>query len=298
VSGEPYPVSINIQIEQDSVKGPSSKNRGANRSGSPLDSGVTEVERFVTGSGTTLRLSPWRGNPQIVQVVATSGPGAKSDDVAQVLEHLTNRDVQTVVTTALGSADQQPFLACSFTPHEHLVLLHRLINQTDPNPKKHGVRHYFAQRSKLRVHPVHDLDHDAVLDLDRRAFAAFSTFWQFDALALDEARWATDAYHCRLTRSPSGEPTGHALTGRTASIGFIQRLAVDPLAQGCGIGSALVVDALRWLRLVGAREAWVNTQPDNDSARSLYLRHGFIEQNEGLVVLHWSKDSSTQSLVQ
>lgn len=255
---------------------------------------MPEVERFVTNSGTVLRLSPWRGDPQTAQVVATSGPVAQPDDVAQVLEHLANRDVRTVVTTALRAADQHPFMACSFTVHEHLVLLHRLINQTDLNPKKHGVRRYFTQRSKLRVHPVQDNDHDTVLELDRRAFAPFSTFWQFDAPALDEAQWATDVCHRRLIRGASGEPAGYALTGKTASIGFIQRLAVDPLVQGQGIGSALLADALRWLSLMGTREAWVNTQPDNDRARSLYLRYGFIEHGEGLVVLRWSKDSSTQ----
>ncbi len=81
------------------------------------------------------------------------------------------------------------------------------------------------------------------------------------------------------------------MTGRTASIGFLQRLAVDPAAEGRGIGSALVVDALRWLGHTGAREVWVNTQPDNERARSLYLRHGFTERGAGLDVLRRSIDT-------
>ena len=85
------------------------------------------------------------------------------------------------------------------------------------------------------------------------------------------------------------------MTGRTSTIGFLQRLAVDPSAEGQGIGSALVVDALRWLSRTGARKAWVNTQPENLRARDLYLRHGFVEQDVGLDVLIRSLGDRTRS---
>ncbi len=253
-------------------------------SGHPSGNGVPEVERFVTDRGSVLRLNPWRGDSRTSQVVAVGGPAPQADDVARLLDHLNARGVHTVVTAALGSVDQQPFAACGFTPHEHLLLLHQILEPND------------LPSRGARTRPAHRRDQDAVLDLDGRAFAPFSAFWRFDAAALDEAERATGMCRRRVVRRrPDGRfgslVTGHAVTGRTASIGFLQRLAVDPAAEGRGIGSALVVDALRWLGHTGAREVWVNTQPDNERARSLYLRHGFTERGAGLDVLRRSIDT-------
>ena len=65
----------------------------------------------------------------------------------------------------------------------------------------------------------------------------------------------------------------------------MQRLAVDPAYQGAGLGAALVVDALRWLRRHGGERAIVNTQPDNEAALALYQRLGFRLEPTGLDVL-------------
>ena len=75
------------------------------------------------------------------------------------------------------------------------------------------------------------------------------------------------------------------MTGRAGPRGYLQRLAVDPDAQRCGIGSALVADALRWLKRWGAREVLVNTQEDNGGAVALYEHLGFRREAEGLAVL-------------
>jgi mycothiol synthase len=65
----------------------------------------------------------------------------------------------------------------------------------------------------------------------------------------------------------------------------LQRLAVLPDAQGAGIGAALVLDGLRWLRRWGAKEVLVNTQEGNEAAVRLYERLGFRRQSDGLAVL-------------
>jgi len=59
-----------------------------------------------------------------------------------------------------------------------------------------------------------------------------------------------------------------------------------PPYQGRGVGAALLVDGLRWLRRWGARDALVNTQEDNDRSLRLYLRSGFVLQTDDLAVLH------------
>jgi len=210
--------------------------------------------------------------------VVVAGPAPHADDVEQLLDRLGDRGVRTVVTTALGPADQRSFEAAGFTPHEHLLLLGRAL-RPDDRPARGD-----------RTRPARRRDQDAVLALDQRAFASSSAFWRFDRAALAEAGQATGSSRRRLIRGTGGHPVGHAVTGRTSTIGFLQRLAVDPDAEGRGIGSALVVDALRWLGRTGAREAWVNTPPDNLRARDLYLRHGFVERDVGLDVLMRSLD--------
>jgi ribosomal protein S18 acetylase RimI-like enzyme len=87
----------------------------------------------------------------------------------------------------------------------------------------------------------------------------------------------------RVTR---GEPLlGYGLFGRAERVGYVQRLAVHPDAQGSGLGLALLCDGLRWMRLRGARSAFVNTQDENVRALQLYERAGFRRLPVGLCVL-------------
>ena len=73
--------------------------------------------------------------------------------------------------------------------------------------------------------------------------------------------------------------------GRAERVGYVQRLAVHPRAQTAGLGLALLQDGLRWMRLRGARSAYVNTQDDNERALRLYERAGFRRLPVGLCVL-------------
>jgi len=60
---------------------------------------------------------------------------------------------------------------------------------------------------------------------------------------------------------------------------------VAPQAQGHGVGTRLVVDALGWLHRRGARSALVNTQDGNARALGLYERMGFRPEAYDLIVL-------------
>jgi ribosomal protein S18 acetylase RimI-like enzyme len=99
-------------------------------------------------------------------------------------------------------------------------------------------------------------------------------------LALD----ATPAARFRLIDG-SGSLVGYAVTGRADRRGYVQRVGVDPAAQGSGYGRALVIDALRWLRRHRAHDAVVNTQLDNIAALELYRSCGFRELPSGLCVM-------------
>jgi len=260
------------------VRTPSPTPRGnlwRSRCGLPGGSGPVDVEHLVAGRGTILRISPWRGESSTVQVVAVGGPTPDDQTINEMMVHLADRGVTTVLTTALARHDQQPFEVAGFRPVEHLALLHRILDPAIPPAPARAVH---------RVRRLGARHLAEALAVDGAAFTGSTDIWRFDTSAFAEACDATDVNRRRLVRR-HGRTAGFALTGRTARIGFVQRLAVHPDHQRVGVGSALLADALTWLIRHGVRDVWVNTQPDNRPAQALYERHGFVPRDEGLAVL-------------
>ena len=145
-----------------------------------------------------------------------------------------------------------------------------------------------SKLSKTSCLPIWRPWHDrAVLAVDSRAFQGF---WRFDQLALSEAKTATPARRFRVAKL-GGKIVGYAVTGRAGQRGYLQRLAVDPSAQGQRIGKQLVFDSFDWLARRGADLSLVNTQETNERALGLYESIGYRRQQEGLVVLRWDKDT-------
>jgi ribosomal protein S18 acetylase RimI-like enzyme len=175
-----------------------------------------------------------------------------------------------VVTGALAPAEQAGFLAAGFEVREHLLLL---THDLDPPPTAPG--------GPWRLRRGWRRDRPAALVVDARAF---KPFWRFDATGLDEAISATPARRFRVAVRHRAV-VAYAVSGRAGRRGYLQRLAVDPDHQRCGIGAHLVADGLWWMRRHGATRAFVNTQPDNEAAITLYRKLGFRLQPDGLDVL-------------
>ena len=57
--------------------------------------------------------------------------------------------------------------------------------------------------------------------------------------------------------------------------GYIHDVAVDPSARRSGVATALVRDAMAWLRDHGAPRVVLATAERNDAARQMFLRLGF-----------------------
>jgi ribosomal protein S18 acetylase RimI-like enzyme len=219
-----------------------------------------------------LRVAPWRGDPETAYVVARTGrPSAGA--LERCLEQLVAGGYRAALTTALPAADQGPYLANGFTVRERLHLLMRPVEPLPPV----GDGGFGLRRARRR-------DREPVLAVDA---AAFPDFWHLDGPGLDDALGATPSARFRVAHGGADHDAvvGYAVTGRAGPRGYLQRLAVHPSTQRGGVGSALVVDALRWLRRWGAREVLVNTQEDNGAAVALYERLGFRRQAEGLAVL-------------
>ena len=224
----------------------------------------------VTAKGVRMRVRPWRGRDDTAELSAVpAGAAVPPALVAMAVERARDRGYAVVVTPALPGGEWRPYVDAGFTVREELHLLgHDLLALPERG----------AAERRVRTRRVLRRDRDRVLAIDR---AAFDPFWRLDADALEDAVRATPSARFRMDR----EGRGYALTGRAGDRGYLQRLAVEPTVQGGGLGSALVVDGLWWLRRWRVREALVNTQTSNERAVALYERLGVRRRTEGLAVL-------------
>jgi ribosomal protein S18 acetylase RimI-like enzyme len=218
------------------------------------------------------RVGPWRGDARIAYVAPAAGRPAAVATIEQCLSSLAGRGYRSVLTSALTSAEQGPFLAAGFDIHERLHLL------------RHDL-HHIPDSAPIRLRRALRFDHRAVLDLDG---LAFDPFWRFDQRGLSDARRATPASRFRVAEADG--LAGYAITGRAGPVGYLQRLAVHPDQQHRGIGTALVVDSLTWVRSRGATSLLVNTQEHNATALGLYEHLGFVREIDGLAVLERALD--------
>lgn len=219
-----------------------------------------------------LRIATWRGDTTTAYLTPAGGRPTPST-IERSLDELARAGCTAAVTAALGTVDATPFLDAGFSVHERLHLLIRRVDVA-PTPRLSGVTLRRGRRA----------DRAALLTLDT---AAFPVFWRLDDAGLDDALGATPSARLRVVDPPESDAglAGYAVTGRAGRRGYLQRLAVDPTLQRRGIGSALVGDALAWLRRWGAREVLVNTQEGNRAALALYRSLGFRLQPDGLAVL-------------
>lgn len=241
--------------------------------------------RVGLGQGGRLRAGPWRGDAQIAYIAPSRhhvGP-ISAGDVRHCLDTVAAEGYRSVLTAALPERELDPFVELGFTVAQRLhLLVHPLDRLPAPAPlgppepaSRTGAHDQVGLRRPRRR------DRAAALAVDH---AAFDHFWRLDEPGLNEALTATSSVHFRVAHGPAGV-VGYAVTGRAEQHGYVQRLAVAPDVWGRGIGAALLVDGLRWLRRWGARDAVVNTQEGNERSLRLYQRTGFVVQPEGLAVM-------------
>jgi ribosomal-protein-alanine N-acetyltransferase len=190
------------------------------------------------------------------------------------LEQLARRGYREVVTAAMPARESPGFVAAGFEVSERLHLLERPVRAADRGAPA------IPGGVVLRRARHHDLAD--VLAVDE---ASFGSFWRLDADGVRDARTATSYARFRVARRGDAL-AGYAITGRQGRTGYLQRLAVDPQHRQSGIGTALVMDGVRWLALWRSRTVLVNTQESNATALSLYESLGFRRKPDGLTV--WS----------
>jgi len=213
------------------------------------------------------RVGPWRGRSDIALITLAAPPPPTPAELTKCLAKLRDDGYAEVVTGALSPADTLVFVDAGFSTREKLHLL------------DHDMRN--VPRRSITTRRARRADHDAVLTIDARAF---HDFWVLDRDGLHNALDATPMTRFRVVEV-DGRPAAYAITGRASDKGYLQRIAVDPDAQGTGLGSGLVADALVWLVRHGVARTLVNTQLDNDAALALYDACGFRRLPVGLCVL-------------
>lgn len=220
-----------------------------------------------------LRLSAWNADPRTAQLVpAPESPAPSADAVRHALRVAAGHGFSAVYTSALVAREQRGFRTAGFVPHERLHLLSRGLDrlpERPPVPLRRGRRTDRAAAALV----------DAL---------AFEHFWHLDEEGLIEALAATPASRLAVSTSPTGEVIGYGIAGRAGRRGYLQRLAVHPDWRRHGVGAALVIDALRWMRRWSGTTVFVNTQVRNEPALQLYLHLGFRLEPGGLMVLRRS----------
>ena len=196
--------------------------------------------------------------------------------VAEATTLDTGMPVGSVRTGALFPDAAQQFADAGFVTIDTLALL-RIDLDTDDLPHREGPP---PRTGALR--PRH---HEAAAAVDR---AAFGDPVGNDGHDLGDIRRATPVQRAQARfAGPLGQRRliAFAITGAARHHGYLQRLAVDPAAQGCGHGRALVVDALRWMDRRRLIDGVVNTGVGNAAALALYAGLGFQLRPEQLQVM-------------
>lgn len=219
------------------------------------------------------RLGTWPYEPDVAHLVLLDHHMVPTTaDVRRWIAEARSTGARLVRTGALFPPSTGPFVDAGFRPIDRLALLALPLDRAT---SAHGRTPDGVRLGRLRSAML-----DQAAAIDRRAFDAP---WADDAPSLGDIVDATPQHRARMA-TQHGEPVGFAITGRAGRTGYIQRLAVDPVAHRRGVGSALLGDAIRWLARRRVEEVLVNTATTNDAALALYRRHGFVERPAALVI--------------
>jgi ribosomal protein S18 acetylase RimI-like enzyme len=229
---------------------------------------MTTAPQMLRGAGVVARVRPWAFEPTVAHLVLYNQARLPTpNDITNWVEQLRLSGYDTVRTGALGVQAGARFERLGFTSIQSLVLLeHRSPGSA------------VATRAKTERLVATDDGEASRVDI-----AAFGRSWAIDRVGIGDVRSATPRHRARTIRV-DGALVAYAVSGRDASTGYLQRLAVDPDHHQHGHGTALVTDSLRWMARWRVRRALVNTHIGNDAALALYRRVGFVDLAERLHV--------------
>jgi mycothiol synthase len=125
-------------------------------------------------------------------------------------------------------------------------------------------------------------DEAAVVRVNDRAFGWHpeQSRWDVNELVVREAQPWFDAKGFLLAVAPSDRLLGfHWTKVHPDGLGEVYVIAVDPDAQGTGVGGALITAGLGHLRDRGQTEVMLYVEADNDTALRTYQKLGFTRHH-------------------
>lgn len=243
------------------------------------------MEDATPGRPARARISPWPGCDDVAQLALVDHqmvPAAA--DVDGWIGDAARTGARVVRTNALFPAAASVFERAGFETASELALLQ--LTLTGPRGgTRVGVGDVAVADSppdRTRTRRMRQRDLAVVSAIDE---TSFPDSWTNDERSLEEIRRATPYHRSRVTVGPRGEITAFAISGRAATTGYVQRLAVLPSARRRGLARTLVVDAVAWMRRRGCGTALVNTAVGNDAAIALYRSLGFHSLDHRLRIM-------------
>jgi ribosomal-protein-alanine N-acetyltransferase len=132
---------------------------------------------------------------------------------------------------------------------------------------------------QVRVRPYTAADVAGVLAVESLAFAPL---WRYDAAGFAEVA-ATYPYF--VVAEDEQGIAGYQFNAVDHGQGYLVRIAVHPRAEGQGIGTRLMAEAVRYFAGHRVRKILLNTEESNHRAHRLYERFGFyLAQPRGFVL--------------
>lgn len=228
----------------------------------------------------TWRLRAWPNDPSVAHLVFTDHLAVPTgDDLRLAVDEARRLGRPTVRTSALFPRAAATARAAGFDEADRLALLKLPLAGGDVEPGS-------ATNRGHRTRPLRSWHHVRAAAVDQDAFGLT---WGNDAVGLQDVRRATPVHRARCVRT-GRELAGFVIAGAAGDSGYVQRLAVATAHRRRGIGHALVVDALAWMRRRSLTAAYVNTGIGNDAALALYEGLGFTRLDEQLVIAEFRGD--------
>jgi ribosomal protein S18 acetylase RimI-like enzyme len=184
-----------------------------------------------------------------------------------ILDHLRGQQVRELAWMDHDQWAEVSLQSYGFRPRTEVITLHK----TDRKMPE-------IQRPLVALRPVSDADFSVIAAIDRKAFAP--TWWRSEASM--RRRGATTS---RFTVAEHGDDViGYVEREAHPPMAHLNRIAVDPLQQGQGIGAVLLKHALVSLWRQGVETVSLNTQRSNRRSRRLYDRFGFQASGDSATV--------------
>lgn len=186
-----------------------------------------------------------------------------------VTRELFDLGAKVIYSPALYEGSSAVWRRSGFEEHAGLDIMERGLSGDIPS----------VDRDLVRAES--DPDWDAVIDVDQ---VAFEGFWGMSRLGLAEA-YQTNRSTSLLVSGPPGHLSGYAIVGSQWGTVYLHRIGVRPDESGRGLGGALLRASIAWGSQTSSRSMVLNVRPENQRAKRLYERHGFVDTGSTLRVL-------------